>query len=72
MQGSDVEDRLGSEECAQGVRIGVSDPTRINLGPILSSFDSAPLRSDLSLQQLGGFPIQLEVECSPIRTAVPL
>ena len=62
MQENDVEDGFGSEECAQGVRIGVSDPTRINLGPILSSFYTAPLRSDLSLQQLGGFPIQLEVD----------
>ena len=51
MQESDVEDRLGSEGYAQGVRIGVPDPTRIDLG-LLHVF--TPLRSDLLLSAPAG------------------
>ena len=48
MQGNDMENGFGSEGHVQGVRIGISDPTRIDLETILSSLYSAPLRSDLS------------------------
>ena len=45
---NDMENGLGSEGHVQGVQIGISDPTRIDLETMLSPLYSAPLRSDLS------------------------
>ena len=49
MQGNDMENGFRSEGHVQGVRVGISDPTRIDLETILPSLYSSPLCSDLSL-----------------------